>query len=230
MRAKVVSILACVVWTVVGCGGPERAPTQPIPGVDRAHPEDANPYDVEGGVTGPFLGTIVEEVKKAYEAEKGPVAIFPALTHDHDQGINIVNGLGEHMAAETAARLVDSGVSVVAASDLVNALRAAARPLAAYGSPADALALAAEIKAGYVVSGRADRKVFDLQRRDEALEIDWTCRRVSDGQIVARYRTALKEGPLANELYRYYRMPSEWEDSVRLEKPPAQPAPQPAPQ
>lgn len=225
MRRVIVSLFACVAWTIVGCGGPERAPTQPIPGVERAHPEDANPYDEQGGpAAGPFLGSIVEDVRQACEVEKGPVAVFPALTHDHDQGVNIVNGLGEHMASETAARLVDAGVSVIAASDLVNALRAAQRPLAAYGSPADALALGTEIKAAYVVSGRADRKVFDFQTRDEALEIDWTCRRVSDGQIVGRYRTSLRGGPLANELYRFYRMPSEWEDSVRLEKPPAQPA------
>lgn len=226
MRRMFLSILGCVAFTFTGCSGPERAPTQPIPGVDVDHPENANPYDDQGGtVTEPFLGTLVEDVAKAYQSEPGPVAVFPALTHSQEQGVNVVNGLGEHMASETAAQLVDAGVSVVAASDLVNALRAANVPLAGYGSIADALALGTQIKAAYVVSGRVDRKVFDIHRRDEALEIDWQCRKVTDGQIVSRYRTSLKGGPLANELYRYYRMEAEWEDAVRLEKP-AAPAPQ----
>jgi hypothetical protein len=216
------TLSACLI--LAACGGPERAPSQPIPGVDVAHPEGANPYDSSAGPgIDTFLGNFVPEVAAALEKEKGPggqkpiLAVFPALTHDADRGVDVVNGLGEHFAEETAAKLVDAGVSVLAGSDLVTAIRSANISLAAYASAADALPVAEAIKADYVVAGRVDRKVFDVHKRDELLKVDWTCRKVKDGQLISRYKVDLAGGPLAGQLMRYYDLRSEWEDAVRLE-------------
>ncbi len=203
-------------FLVSSCGGPERAPAQPIPGVDVSHPEGTNPRDFHGaGTTQPFLGSLVQGVSAAQKVEPGVVAVFPALSYDAEQKVAVVNGLGEYFARETTDALLEAGVSVLSGGDLVNALRAANFPLAAYRSVADALTGAAQVKAAYVVTGTVDRMVFDLARRDEVLEIDWYCRKVKDGEIVARYRDRLTAGPLAEKLMRYYRQGSQWADLAR---------------
>ena len=220
MRGTLLAFVGAV-WALSGCGGPERAPSQPIGGVDRSH-EDVNPHDVDGQTVNPtFLGTFVEDVTKAVQGGPAMVAVFPALTFNQDQQIRMVNGLGEHLAEETATRLADGGVKVLADSDLVNAVRGANLRLTNYGSEADAVAMAQQIKADYVVTGKADKKTFDIHHRDEALEIDWLCRRVADGGIVARWRAQMKTGPLANDLFRYYRMEGEWESKIRQDRPAA---------
>ncbi|MGQ9589512.1 MAG: hypothetical protein ACUVYA_04365 [Planctomycetota bacterium] len=214
MRMFLVIVLFAV--PLVSCGGPERAPAQPIAGVDVSHREGANPHDFHGaGTTQPFLGNLVEGVVAAQKVEPGVVAVFPALSYDPDEKAAVVNGVGEHFARKTTDDLLAAGVSVLAGGDLVNSLKSAGFPLGAYRSVADALAAASQVKAAYVITGRVDRVVFDLARRDEALEIDWHCRAVKDGQIVARYRERLTAGPLAEELMRYYRLGSEWRDLAR---------------
>lgn len=211
--------LPCLVSGAIllcGCGGPERAPRQPVPGVDVAHPEDANPHDVTEPIsTGPFLGNLVESIVEAYKSEPGVIAVFPGLTPDLDLGIQVVNGLGEHLSETTASRLIDAGVSVLAGSDLVNAIKGASLPLTAYGSTADAISLGETLKATYVVTGTAERKSLDSLQRVDSLDIDWLCRRVADGKVVARYNVRLTGGPLAQELLNYYRLRSQWESQIR---------------
>ena len=205
--------LLALPFLLAACGGPERAPGQPIPGVDMAHGEGANPNDFRGaGTTTPFLGNLVEEVAAATNGEAGVVAIFPALTYDASRKTTTVTGLGEHLASETASALLEAGASVLSGSDLANALRSASVPPASYASVSDAVSIAGQLKAAYAVTGRVDHEVLDLGKREEALAIDWVCRRVTDGQIVGRYRDRLAGGPLAETLMKYHRKGSEWAD------------------
>ncbi len=221
MKRSPLSSVSFVVGVVAlsSCGGPERAPRQPIPGVDVPHPEGTNPHDlVSGSVAQPFLGSFVAEVTAATKAAPGLVVVLPALTRNKDSGHNHVNGLGEHLATQTVLRLADHGVETLARSDLVNAMHRVDLSMHHYRSVADAVEIASRVGATYVVTGTARHRVFDnVQKRDENLEIEWVCRRVENRGIVALWRVALPGGTLADDLVRHYRKDSEWDQTARNE-------------
>jgi hypothetical protein len=222
MKRSLLSIAGCALVSVVGlssCGGPERAPRQPIPGVDVRHPKGTNPHDVISSPTGqPFLGSFVEEVAAAAMAAPGLVVVLPALTRREDDGRNHVNGLGEHLATETVLRLEKRGVQALARSDVVNAMHQANLSVHFYASVADGVEIARRVGAKYVVTGTTRHLVFDnAQKRDEDFEIDWVCRQVEDGGMVARWRVVLSGGTLADDLVRHYREDSEWDQVARNE-------------
>ncbi|MEQ8765282.1 MAG: hypothetical protein RL885_15210 [Planctomycetota bacterium] len=133
-----VMVLTASVWS---CSGPERAPHQPITGVDR--PYDSQPDD--GGRRAPtgddeetddgslpsampddrgssstsaptqrskhFLGEFIQEVAAAALDMPGNIAVFPAMKRNSDTGDNEIDGLGDHLAETTATELELAGVS-----------------------------------------------------------------------------------------------------------------------
>ena len=207
-----------VSFVLASCGGPERAPRQPIPGVDHPHPGGTNPHDVLSGPgTQPFLGGFVDEVVAAHGAASGDVAVLPALTFNTETSKNHVNGLGEHLARETVLRLEKRGVGSLSGSDLVLEMHRSNLSVKYFASVADALEIARRIGARYVITGTAVHRVFNVQKRDEVLEIDWLCRKTEDGTTIARYHVVLPGGDLADELVRHYRKESEWDHNVRNE-------------
>lgn len=252
-----------LVFVASGCAGPERAPHQPVQGVDTEKNEVENPYDrpagggreglseekseenkeenkvVEQPAPGParavpsrrqaasdssarggdgggdFLDAFLDRVATAWREKQGVVAVFPALSPTPDQDTWHVNGLGDYLMEETAHGLEARGVNtVVFGHGLENDLLAAERSLADLRSPTDVYPLAKAIGADYFVFGVVRRRVLDRLRKDEALEVDWICKRAADRATVAAWRKRLAGGPLAKRLYRYYQVASTWKIGV----------------
>ncbi len=221
-----------------GCSGPERAPHQPITGVDRPYdppPEsrgsgsstedvdddDGSPPAVRSNTPEPepvdeprrskhFLGSFIDEVALAALDAPGNIAIFPAMARDEVTSRTTVNGLGDHLAETTATELELAGVSgIVHGSQLINDILATNRGLDSWRALNDVYWIAERIGARYAIFGTANRQTFDRLARDEALEIVWRCIRVDDRHVVATYRRELK-GDLSRELYRYTKTETSW--------------------
>lgn len=238
-----------LVSLLAGCAGPERAPRQPIKGVDTHEHKVDNPHDKTngGGRTvdaapapreqapvaaptlppdpsrhaaaapaagrGDLLSDFVAKIAAAHRQSEGIVAVFPALSRagEREGRSFVVNGLGEWLMTETADGLEREGVrGVLSGASLVNDLKATNRGLDAWRGLDDVYWMADRIGAAYVVFGTAYARTFDRMTRDESLDLVWECRRTSDREVIATVRERLGDGATANQLYRYYRLESDW--------------------
>ncbi len=247
LRAGMLGLVPMLLVLLSGCAGPERAPHQPIKGVDTFDNKVDNPNDkttpgrtvdatpesretppvaaptptpttprdtatppAAGGRTG-FLDAFIVKVARATQQQPGIVAVLPALSREEPGKTLYVNGLGEWLATETADGLEREGVrGVLSGAGLVNDLKAANRGLDSWRGLDDVYWMADRVGAAYVVSGTAYVREFDRMSRDESLDIVWECRRTSDREVVASIRERLGAGAQAQELFRFYKLDSDW--------------------
>jgi len=153
-------------------------------------------------------------VARAVRSAPGIVAVFPALSSADDGSGKYVNGLGDYLARETTDLLVERGIDPLAGEELVNDLYAVNRGLGSFRGLEDVYLLAERLGASYAVFGEADKISFDKLRGDEILRIRWQCRRLADRAVVALADESLR-GPLANLLYEYSLVESDWKIGAR---------------
>ncbi len=203
---------------LASCGSsPERIPHKKIPGVDTDRTYDPNRRSSsylrsKSPAEANFLRQFVADLVAAHREKPGVIAIFPALTRTSDQAESHVNGLGEFLMDETATNLEEEGVQeIVAGSGLQNDLLAKDSGLHELRGNEDVYVLSKKIEADYFVFGSVERKIFNRIEKDETLQINWVCKRAADRATVAAYRSKLEDGPLAEQLHRYYQTSSKWD-------------------
>ena len=236
-----VSVLAAA-FSASGCRGPERAPHQPIEGVDVPREElgaidpavSGHTSTVDGGVgarqaaeelldpTPHWLRTFAEEAGEIIRHRPGEVAVFPALTRDAEGAVSF-DGLGEYLSEETQAGLLARGVRAVGGLTLESRLRAVNRSAGDYVDEWSALVLARGVETDYVVYGSVRfGHVGRRLDRAERIEVDWRCHDLRDDREVLRLRRTVDRDPDFTLLAAEAQQPSPWtwgasEGSVAVE-------------
>lgn len=222
----------------VACaGGPERAPHQTIPGVDRPHdpiPDDDDDDDEEGSGTAysapsdsepefqprkvdptssfaVALSSFCGEIANQAHRNPGPIAIFwPVAKAPNRPGENHVNGLGDLLVDEISAQLEEARLTPIAGQTLLRDIETTNRNLSYFQEDRDALDLAERLGARYVVYGTTKLQEFSRIEKDQELQIRLWCVDLQEGQRnVAVLRKDLRSGREARQLAASFRYPSD---------------------
>ena len=196
-----------------GCGSPERAPRQPVSGVDRPWPEDGGPSEEEDQarvLRRESLDAFVGDLLKAREAQTGPVAVFWPLSDSQlRRGDTRITGLGERVAQEVADELRAAGITPIAGETLINDIKAAGRCLHDLRGVDDVFWLAQKISAVYVAYGYVNVRDHNRLRGERELAIDLHCKRLGDNKDVARLQRTFPHGRKNQKFFREFDRPSQ---------------------